>query len=321
MQFINTPGNDPRNPELPKGVESDAPLLDAYSQAVIGVVQKTSPAVIHVSGRDQKSSGSGFLISDDGLAVTNYHVASHHVELVSRTSDGDRIATELLGADPANDIALLKLNASDLPSCELGDSAKLQVGQLVVAIGSPLGLQSTVSSGIVSATGRSMRGEDGRLIDNVVQHSAPINPGNSGGPLVDSTGKIIGVNTAIIAMAQGLCFAVSSNTVQWVVDELKEHGTIRRRQLGIAATTVRIHRDDVIQFDLLSNTAVEVVEIEDQSLASRNGIQPGDLIVEINDRIVSDVDDVHRLLSNIPSQTVLTIAVIRNQRKRIIKIQ
>lgn len=313
MHFFKNTNNEfnDNNFTQPNGGD-DQSLLDAYSQAVVGVVKRTSPAVIHVSSSDRRGAGSGFLIGSDGLAITNYHVAGHSEKWIARTYDGDRIDTDLVGADPANDIALLQLRASDLPYCELGDSQSLQVGQLVVAIGSPLGLQSTVSSGIVSALGRSMRSEDGRLIDNIVQHSAPINPGNSGGPLVDSLGKVIGVNTAIIAMAQGLCFAVSSNTAQWVINELQEHGEIRRRRLGIAATTVRIPRDIVVRFDLFSDVAVEVLEVEQGSLADKHGIRSGDLIVEINDRIVGNVDDIHRLLSQIPLETSLRIRVIND---------
>ena len=296
---------------------NDGELMDAYSRAVISVVDDISPAVIHVTphGPGRGGSGSGFLIASSGLAITNHHVTGGHVNLVARTSDGDRIDATVVGADPANDVAVLKLKASDLPHARLGESSKLKVGQLVVAIGSPLGLQSTVSSGIVSALGRNMRSEDGRLMENIVQHSAPINPGNSGGPLVDSRGKVIGVNTAIIAMAQGLCFAVSSNTVRWVVDEIMTHGQVRRRQLGIVATTCRISKDTMIRFDLLSSTGVEIVEIDQASSATKSGLACGDLIVAINDRIVSGVDDIHRLLSTIPTDTALDLTIVRGNTK------
>lgn len=320
MQFQNTAGNHSDEPSAFRNPNSDGELLDAYSRAVVGVVQATSPAVVHVSHKARRGVGSGFLISADGLAITNHHVSGSEGRLVARTTDGDQIDAELIGADPANDIALLKLRANDLPYCQLGDSEKLQVGQLVVAIGSPLGLQSTVSSGIVSALGRNMRSDDGRLIENIVQHSAPINPGNSGGPLVDSTGKVIGINTAIIAMAQGLCFAVSINTAKWVVNELQQHGKIRRRQLGIVASTCRIRHADIVRFDLLSETAVEVVDIEADSLARKNGIKPGDLLVEINGRIIANVDDIHRLLVTIPHETPLEVRVINDSGSRLVKL-
>ena len=293
-------------------VPHDSDLLDAYSRAVIHVVDTVSPAVISISGEDPRGgSGSGFLISADGYAITNHHVAGGRSKLVARTTDGDRVEARLVGGDAANDLAVLKLAASDLPTTALGDSEKLKVGQLVVAIGSPLGLQSTVSTGVVSALGRSMRGDDGRLIENIVQHSAPINPGNSGGPLVDTRGQIVGVNTAIIAWTQGLGFAVPGSTVAWVFDEILQHGRVRRRQLGIVASNCRMARGDVIKHDLLSDRAVEVVDVEQGGEADGNGIRPGDIIVAINDRIVTSVDDIHRLVTTLPTSLPLTVSVLR----------
>lgn len=204
----------------------DGDLLDAYSQAVIGVVRKVGPAVIAVTGRrgDRSGgSGSGFLITPDGYALTNSHVVQGRDRMGATTQDGDDLDAVLIGDDPATDTALIRVASRDLPFAELGDSDALQVGQLVIAMGNPLGFQSTVSTGVVSALGRAMRGADGRLIDDVVQHTAPLNPGNSGGPLVDSRGRIVGINTAIIAMAQGLGFAVPGNTARWVLGELIAH--------------------------------------------------------------------------------------------------
>ena len=312
MRFINS-SNDgsARQPKPAENINNDFELLDAYSQSVVGVVQKTSPAVVHINRKDRGGTGSGFLISNDGYVITNHHVTGDGGQYSARTADGDRIDAQLIGSDPANDIALLKLHAGELPFAEMGDSGSLLVGQLVVAIGSPLGLQSTVSAGVVSALGRSMRSEDGRLIDHIVQHSAPINPGNSGGPLVDSRGRVVGINTAIIAMAQGLCFAVPVNTAKWVVDELIQHGRIRRRQLGIVATTCRIRHEDIRLFDLLSDTGVEVVDIESGGSAEQFGLQVGDLIVAINDRLVTSVDDIHRLLALIPNETPLCMSLVR----------
>ncbi len=218
---------------------SDAELLDAYSQAVVNVVERVSPAVVSVKGRKedkQGGSGSGFVITPDGYAVTNSHVVADRAHLIAETAEGDHIPVDVIGDDPATDLALLRLASRDLPYAEIGDSAALRVGQLVIAMGSPMGLHATVSTGVISALGRSMRGRDGRLIENIVQHSAPINPGNSGGPLVDSRGRVGGVNTAIIAFAQGLGFAVPGNTARWVVSEVLQHGKVRRRQLGIVAT-------------------------------------------------------------------------------------
>ena len=249
---------------------SDADLLDAYSQAVIHVVETVSPAVISVTGRDENGrggSGSGFIVTPDGYAITNSHVVDDRPKLEAETTEGDRLRAELIGDDPATDLAVVRLAANGLPYAQLGDSDALRVGQLVIAMGSPLGLQSTVSTGVVSALGRSMRARDGRLIENIVQHAAPINPGNSGGPLVDSRGLVVGINTAIIAMAQGLGFAIPSNTAEWVLQEILTHGGVRRRQLGIVANVTRLPRALVRALDLLADQGVEVREVAPRSVA------------------------------------------------------
>ncbi|MEM7314289.1 MAG: trypsin-like peptidase domain-containing protein, partial [Planctomycetota bacterium] len=246
MAIFERISND-QQPELPsrsrKSNKSDTDLLDAYSRAVVSVVETASPAVVSVSPRTKdrsKGAGSGFFVTDDGLLITNSHVVDGQRSLLITTNEGDRIDAELVGDDPATDLALLRAKASDLPFATFGDSSALRVGQLVIAIGSPLGLQSTVSTGVVSALGRNMRAQDGRLIDNVIQHAAPINPGNSGGPLVDTQAHVVGINTAIIAMAQGLGFAVPGNTAEFVAGELLNHGKVRRRQLGVTARSVQI---------------------------------------------------------------------------------
>ena len=293
----------------------DFDLLDAYSRAVVDVVDQLSPAVISVSGHGKRGSGSGFLITPNGYAITNSHVVGGSQKLLALTSDGDQIDADLIGDDPANDVALVKLAAGDLPYARLGDSDRIRVGQLVVAMGSPLGLHSTVSTGVISALGRSMRSESGRLIENVVQHAAPINPGNSGGPLVDTQCQVVGINTAIIAFSQGLGFAVPSNTVQAVASELLEHGRVRRRQLGIVAGVCRVDRSLMIEFDLLSEMAVEVIEIDGGGIAHQIGLQSGDILTAINDRIIANVDDVHRILAAMPRQSTFDLTVIRGSRK------
>ncbi len=227
------------------GLSSEADLLDAYSRAVISVVQTIGPAVVSVMGAkgDRESGmGSGFVLTPDGYALTNSHVVGGRQKLRAITADGDSLDAQLIGDDPATDLALLRLVSSDLPRAELGDSDNLQVGQLVIAMGNPFGFQSTVSTGVVSALGRAMRGHSGRLMENIVQHTAPINPGNSGGPLLDSRGRVVGINTAIIPMAQGLGFAIPSKTAQWVLMELMTHGRVRRLALGISATTNPVAR-------------------------------------------------------------------------------
>ena len=300
------------NPNRP--APSDTELLDAYSQAVVNVVDTISPAVISVTGkREGRGSGSGFIISPDGYAITNSHVVAQHETLVAETEDGDRLHADVIGDDPATDLALLRLVSSDLPYAEVGDSSALRVGQLVIAMGSPLGLQSTVSTGVVSAVGRSMRSRDGRMIENIVQHAAPINPGNSGGPLVDSRGRVIGVNTAIIQFAQGIGFAVPSNTLSWVTQEFLQHGTVRRRRLGIVASSHRLPRQLMQKFDLLSGQAVQVKAVQRNSIAERGGIRNGDIVVALNDRIISSVDDVHRLLTKFPETAAIDATVLRDE--------
>ncbi len=305
-------GHSSKNENKP---DNDTQLLDAYSIAVTDVVEQLSPAVVSIARKGQQGSGSGFLIASDGYAITNSHVVGGANRLLATTTEGDKIDAELIGDDPANDIALIKLSAKELPFAELGDSQQLRVGQLVVAMGSPMGLHSTVSTGVLSALGRSMRSESGRLIENVIQHAAPINPGNSGGPLVDTRCRVVGINTAIIAFTQGLGFAVPSNTVRSVADELLNHGRVRRRQLGIVGAVSRVDRDPIIQFDLFSDTAVEVVDVDRDGVGFLAGLQPGDLITAINDRITSNVDDIHRILSLMPQDVGFEITVIRGTRK------
>lgn len=319
--FVSQPLDDASNPAARKSSSpprNDAELLDAYSQAVIAVVESAAPAVVSITGMQNgrpAGSGSGFVITPDGYVVTNSHVVEGHDGFVAETVDGDRIAAELIGDDPATDLALLRLATNGLEHVELGDSDALRPGQLVIAMGSPLGLQSTVSTGVVSAIGRNMRGRDGRLIDKVIQHAAPINPGNSGGPLLDSRGRVVGVNTAIIAFAQGLGFAIPANTARWVMTEIFQHGSVRRRQLGITATTRRLPRQMVRELDLIADTVVEVVEVVQSGAASAAGFHDGDLIAEVNGRLVTDIDDLHRLLAAIPKETPLSITVLRGSQR------
>ena len=301
----------------------DTELLDAYFGKRLKSTssKRHPPAVISVTGRgdeQQGGSGSGFIITPDGYALTNSHVVADRARLRAQTPEGDRVDADVIGNDPATDLAVLRLAARDLPYAELGDSEVLRVGQLVIAMGSPMGLHATISTGVISALGRSMRGQDGRLIENIVQHSAPINPGNSGGPLVDSRGRVIGVNTAIIAFAQGLGFAVPSSTARWVISEILQHGKVRRRQLGIKAMVSRVPRHLVRALDLLADQVVEVMEVVAGSTADAAGICEGDFIVAINNRIIANVDDVHRLLATLPMALALEVTIVRNERKRLI---
>lgn len=299
-----------------EGQAADSELLDAYSQAVIGVVRRVGPAVISVSGMEHRDgSGSGFLISSDGFALTNSHVVHGRQRLRATTEEGDRLDAEMIGDDPATDVALIRLAARDLQFAELGDSDVLQVGQLVIAAGNPFGFQSTVSTGVVSSLRRSMRSQEGRLIENIIQHTAPLNPGNSGGPLVDSRGRVIGVNTAIIAGAQGLGFAVPGNTARWVTGELMSHGRVRRLTLGVRVTPVVMSRVQMRDLDLLSEQTVEVVEVMPGSAAFRAGLQPGDWIVSAGGRIVTNTDDLHRILTVWPADKSVPLEVVRGERR------
>jgi S1-C subfamily serine protease len=313
------PGEEiPATPPVPRpAAPTDADLLDAYSEAVIGVVQKVGPAVIAVTGRRGDRTGgigSGFLITPDGYALTNSHVVHGRDRMGATTQDGDGLDAELIGDDPATDTALVRVSARDLPYAELGDSETLRVGQLVIAMGNPLGFHSTVSTGVVSALGRSMRSEGGRLIDDIIQHTAPLNPGNSGGPLVDSRGRVVGINTAIIPMAQGLGFAVPGNTARWVITELIGHGRVRRLSLGLSAAVVPVSRRLARELDLLNDRAVQVMALTPGGPSEVAGLNGGDLIVSANGRIVASVDDLHRVLARLPLDRPVTLGIIRGER-------
>lgn len=304
-----------QSPSLPPS-PTDADLLDAYSQAVIRVVEQVGPSVVALSSArgDQGGSGSGVIVTPDGYALTNSHVVAGRSRLSATTEEGDRLEATVVGDDPPTDLALVRLSSRELPHAELGDSEQLKVGQLVIAMGSPLGLQSTVSTGVVSSRKRSLRGGDGRLIENVIQHTAPINPGNSGGPLVDSRGRIVGINTAIIAFTQGLGFAVPSRTAQWVISELLAHGKVQRRALGIAVNVAPLSRRLVRELDLLGESAIEIVSVATGGAAQAAGLTPGDLIVEVNGRIVETPDDLHRILSGQAALAPMELTVIRDGR-------
>ncbi len=318
-QVSDQADSEPRHSPRETRVPGNEAILDAYSMAVINVVEAVSPAVVSLTGRAAdaaKGSGSGFIVTADGYAVTNSHVVNGRQRLLAETNEGDRVDAQVIGDDPATDIALLKLAARDLPHVAISDSTLLRVGQLVIAMGSPLGLQSTVSTGVVSATGRSMRSGSGRMIESIIQHSAPINPGNSGGPLLDSRGHVVGVNTAVIAMAQGIGFAVPSNTAQWVTTEILSYGRVRRRELGIAAESIQVPRGLMRDADLLSNRLVLVREVIPSSLAAKAGIEVDDMIFALNDRLVESVDDLHRLLSVLPLTSPIELSLLRGQQHR-----
>ncbi len=285
--------------------------LDAYSKAVIAVVERAGPAVVsleHAKG----GSGSGFVVTPDGYVMTNSHVASGARELRVRTQAGETARATVVGDDPATDLALVRVDASALPGAYLSIDGSItpRVGQLAVAIGNPLGFESTVSTGVVSALGRSLRGKGNRLIDGVIQHSAPLNPGNSGGPLLDASSRVLGVNTAIIARSQGLGFAVGVETAAWVLSQLLAHGRVRRAYLGIGAARRPLDRRLAYAHGL-GGSAVEVQSVEKGSPAATAGLRDGDLIVRFGDAAIAGVDELHRVLRDRTAGTPTKLAVIR----------
>ena len=279
----------------------EAELLDSYSRVVVAAVERIGPAVAHVAvesaGGRRRGAGSGFVFTPDGFLLTNSHVV--HGASAIRVSFADGLArdADLVGEDPHTDTALLRIGAADLTAAPLGSSRGLRVGQLAIAIGNPYGFQQTVTAGVVSALGRSLRAQSGRLIDDVLQTDAALNPGNSGGPLVDSGAQVIGVNTAIIPGAQGICFAVSIDTVKWAAGELMRHGRVRRGQLGLAGMTAPLGRRVAQHFALANGGGVRVESLVPGGPAAQAGVDPGDLILALDGVAVNGVDDLHRALT------------------------
>jgi S1-C subfamily serine protease len=312
----------------------DAALLDSYSRAVTTAVEKVSPSVVNIEvhhavqptrgrGRsserpgepsERRGGGSGFVFTPDGLILTNSHVVHDATRIEVTLADGRRAPAHTIGDDPATDLAVIRIDAPGLQSVALGDSQQLRPGQMAIAIGNPYGFQSTVTAGVVSALGRSLRSYSGRLIEDVIQTDAALNPGNSGGPLVDSRGQVIGVNTATILPAQGICFAIGINTAKFVASRLLRDGRIRRSYIGISAQTVPIHRRVVRFYSLIRETGVVVVGIEagERNPARIAGLREGDVIVALDDKPVAGVDDLHRLLTDAQVGARCVLTVIRH---------
>lgn len=297
----------------------DAGLLDAYSRAVVSVAEKVSPSVVGIHAGnlrnshepEQMAAGSGVLFTPDGYILTNDHVVHGAEQFRVILTDGSSISAEKVGSDPATDLAVIRADAPRLPFSVLGDSGRLVPGQLVIAIGNPFGFQSTVSTGVISALGRTLRSRDGRLIENIIQHTAPLNPGNSGGPIVDSSGSVVGINTAIIFMAQGIGFAIPVNTARWVVSQLLTHGRVRRGFLGIGARTRPVNRRMARFHGMTKESAVEVLSVDRNGPAARAGLHMGDYIIAMNGREMATVDDLHRFLSEAPIGEPVFLSIIR----------
>jgi S1-C subfamily serine protease len=305
----------------------DSQLLDAYSQAVVGVVESVELAVVSVEadagrGGEPRGQGSGFFVTPDGYLLTNDHVVEHiGGRAVVTLSDGRRIQARVIGSDPATDLAVLRANASALPFVEIGDSKSLRPGQLAIAIGNPLGFQSTVSAGVISAIGRGLRARNGRLIDNVIQHTAPLNPGNSGGPLLDSAARVVGVNTAIIAVAQGIGFSVPSDTAGWVLSELLTHGRVRRVTLGITGTTEPLPKQVARALGLPQPNGVRVREVLADGIGAKAGLRKHDVIVAVGDKPTPHVDALHRYLGSKNVGAALELKLLRDGRVHVQPIE
>src|SRR5512136_1141760 len=305
-------------------LQSDVNLLDAYSQAVITAAEKVSPAVVNIEvnkgsngqgpsrsrfPNERRGTGSGFVFTPDGFILTNSHVVHQAAQLDVTLSDGREFKAQLIGDDAATDLAVIRIDGSNLAPVTLGDSQQVRVGQVAIAIGNPYGFQTTVTAGVVSALGRSLRTDSGRLVDNVIQTDAALNPGNSGGPLVNSRGEVIGVNTAMILPAQGLCFAIAVNTAKFVAGQLMQHGRVKRSVIGVGGQDAPLRRQLVRYHNLPLESGILVVSIEPQSPAQRAGLIEGDVIIGYGDQSIGGIDMLHRLLTHeqVGRRTPLTI--------------
>ena len=285
-------------------VPGDYSLLDEYSRTVVSAVERVAPAVVNIEiqqriknrSRDIAGSGSGFVITPDGFVLTNSHVVHGATRIITNLSDGRDCPAQLIGDDPETDLAVIRIAAPQLVDVRLANSEALRVGQVAIAIGNPLGFQASVTAGVISALGRSMYSQSGRLIDNIIQTDAALNPGNSGGPLVNSAGEVIGVNTAMIRPAQGICFAIASNTAKLVAGWLIRDGRIRRSYIGVAGQNVPLHRRVIRFYNLPLETGVLVVSVEKDSPAQRAGLREGDIIVGFGERPIGSIHDLHKML-------------------------
>ena len=313
----------PRSASPVRG-ESDAALLDAYSAAVVAASERVGPAVVHVEVAQaprsegeppRRGSGSGFVFTPDGFILTNSHVVHGARSIQVSFADGASFDADLVGDDPDTDVAVIRIGGHQLSTAALGSSRGLRVGQLAIAIGNPYGFQHTVTAGVVSALGRSLRATTGRLIDDVIQTDAALNPGNSGGPLVDSQGEVIGVNTAIIPFAQGICFATAIDTAKWVVEQLLRFGRVRRGYIGVGGATIPLSRRAVRFHGLAAGAGVRVESIEPGGAAQQAGIESGDVIIGYDGEDVAGVDELHRLLSDERIGKATKITLLRRTQK------
>jgi S1-C subfamily serine protease len=322
LEYVSQESTAPESRPGQQDIGHDEELLDAYSRAVIGAAERVSPSVAnietrhHVRGRETGGSGSGFIFTPDGFILTNSHVVHGASRIDVTLTDSQRYRADLVGDDPDTDLAVIRIAAPNVVPVVLGDSQKIRTGQLVIAIGNPYGFQCTVTSGVVSALGRSLRAQSGRLIDNVIQTDAALNPGNSGGPLVTSRGEVIGVNTAVIRGAQGICFATAINTAKFVAAKLIKNGFIRRGYIGVMGQDVPLARRIVRFHGLPVESGMRIEEVLEPGPAAAAGLQRGDVIVELAGRPVAGIDPLHRLLTEAEVGVPLEIVVLRAVEKR-----
>ncbi|MBI2870814.1 MAG: trypsin-like peptidase domain-containing protein [Candidatus Omnitrophica bacterium] len=325
VPYFVSSGQEPFRPE-PAGARDrtlrDGQLLDAYSEAVIHATEMVYPSVIKIAalvksrrGTTRLGGGSGFIFTPDGFILTNSHVVHDAAGVEVKLGDGRTFLADLIGDDPETDLAVLRINGSGFPYSSLGDSKILKVGQLVIAIGNPYGFQCTVTAGVISALGRSIRSQNGRLIDNIIQTDAALNPGNSGGPLVSSLGEVIGVNTAIILPAQGICFAIPSQTAKYVASLLIKEGRIRRAFIGIGGQNVELPQQLVRSHDLAVSSGILVITVEPGSPAERAGLREGDILVAYDEQPVPGIDELHQLLTGSQIGLETSVTVIRHREK------
>jgi S1-C subfamily serine protease len=332
MKYLNLAAIDEVEESAAGAIEpvrtDDAHLFDAYSQAVITATERVSPSVAKIDvtqslagrassprRRESRGSGSGFVFTPDGFLLTNSHVVHRATRIGVTLSDGRTLDGELIGDDPDADLAVVRISAPNLSPARLGNSEAIRPGQLAIAIGNPYGFQTTVTTGVVSALGRSLRSNSGRLIDNVIQTDAALNPGNSGGPLVNSAGEVIGVNTAVILPAQGICFAIAINTAKFVAAHLIRDGKIRRSYIGIGGQNVPLHRRIVRSYDLPVDSGVLVVSVESGGPAGQAGVREGDVIVGFQDKPVRGIDDLHKLLTEERVGAKSSLLIIRSAQR------
>jgi len=310
--FESLPEPQPLRPQ-----PNDDEALDAFSRVVVQVAETIGPAVVNLrSGRGRgQGSGSGILFTPDGFLLTNHHVIQGSRSVRIRLNDGRELTGRVVGADPWTDLAVVHADSSGLPFASFGDSAGLRVGQLVVAIGSPFGFESTVTAGVVSALGRTLRSITGHLVDNVIQTDAALNPGNSGGPLVDGRGRVIGINTAIIRPAQGICFAIPINMAKHILPQLMQHGRVVRGYLGLHGRGVPISPELARRYELIQTTGVEVLAVEQGGPADQAGILEEDIIVALGEQATSNIDDLHKLLTQLPVGIPATVTLLRGERR------